>query len=90
MYNKNDQKKIIATKEYNKIHIGMATILLSPILGSLLFYIYVNFVGSLISTVSASEIFWFSCILSVAILGIAMVIVGCTEKSLKDENTLVK
>lgn len=88
MEHHNNQKQTLVNKEYNKINIGIATIVLSPVLGSLLFYVYVNFVGSMISTDSAAEMFWFSCIFAVAILGIAIVIVGCNEKILKHRSTI--
>lgn len=56
-------------------------------LGSLLFYVYAILVGRMISTDSAVSMFWFSYIFTVAILGIAILIVGCNEKTLKHKNT---
>lgn len=88
MEQKNNKKQEIDNKKYDKISIGIATIVLSPILGSLLFYGYVNLVGRMISTDSAVEMFWFSCIFAVAILGIATVMIGCNEKMLKHKNII--
>jgi hypothetical protein len=84
----NNQKQVIENKEFNKIYIGMAIILLSPVLGSLLFYPYTGIVGQMISTNSAVDVFWFSCIIAVAILGMAMVVVGCNEKTIKDKSKI--
>lgn len=88
MEHQNNQKQALENKKYHKIGIGIAIIVLSPVLGSLLFYVYINFVGRMISRDSAVEMFWFSCIFAVAILGIAIVIVGCNEKTLKHKNAV--
>ncbi|MBE6067849.1 MAG: hypothetical protein E7211_09180 [Clostridium lundense] len=86
MDRENNKKQSMGNKEYDKIYIGIAIIASSPVLGSFLFYGYTIFVGRMISTDSAAETFWFSCIFAVAILGLATVIVGCNEKTLKHKN----
>ncbi|WP_027626516.1 hypothetical protein [Clostridium lundense] len=70
-----------------KINYGIAIILLSPLLGSLLFYIYSIIIGFMISTDGEVEMFWFSCIFVMALLGLALVLVGCNEKTLHKHNS---
>lgn len=62
-----------------KIYIGIAIIILSPLFGTLLYNIYIALVGGMISTDRAVEMFWFSCIFVMALLGIAIVFIGCNE-----------
>lgn len=88
MEHQNNPKQALGNKKYHKIGIGIAVIVLSPVLGSLLFYVYINFIGTILSKDSAAEMFWFSCIFAVAILGLAIVIVGCNEKMLKHKNAV--
>ncbi|MGE5627910.1 MAG: hypothetical protein ACM3X7_07305 [Solirubrobacterales bacterium] len=66
-----------------KIKMGLIIILLSPLIGSLLFFIYSIFVGYLIGEANAASIFFFSCILIVAFTGIALVIIGCNDKAIE-------
>ena len=68
-----------------KIAKGLVIIILSPLLGTLLFLIYQFFTGMLMSTDGAVQMFWFSCILAMAILGIAVVLVGCNDKIIEQE-----
>ncbi|MEQ8156101.1 MAG: hypothetical protein ABRQ25_14620 [Clostridiaceae bacterium] len=77
-----DLGKIIMS-EQEKINKGLIIIILSPLLGSLLFYIYSNFIGWMISTNETVAMVWFGCILAMAILGLAMVLVGCNEKNIE-------
>ncbi|MDD7796039.1 hypothetical protein [Clostridium sp. 'White wine YQ'] len=65
----------------SKITIGLVLIILSPVLGVLLFSSYCGFVGYTISTDMGVAVFMFSCILAVALLGLALVLVGISEKS---------
>ena len=37
-------------------------------------------------TDSAVEMFWFSCIFAIVILGLAIVLVGCNEKLIQHKN----
>lgn len=84
---KNNDKEIIM-QVTNKINIGLALIILSPLVGSLLFKIYTGFVGSMISTNAEVDMFWFACILATIVTGIAMVLVGCTaNKAVNNSNT---
>jgi len=62
-----------------KINIGLAIIVLSPLFGTILFYIYKELVGGMISTDGAIEMFWFSCILVMALLGIAIVFIASIQ-----------
>lgn len=75
----------LAKNGQGKIDKGLVIIILSPLLGSLLFLIYTIFTGWLISTDGAVQMFWFSCILVMAIFGIAIVLVGCNEKIIEQE-----
>lgn len=88
MEKESSYKQIMENKEDTKVYIGIGIIILSPVIGSLLFQFYVNFVGSMIYTNSAVNMFWLSCIFVVAVLGIAMVLIGCNEKSIKHKNTI--
>ncbi|SHJ99506.1 hypothetical protein SAMN02745163_03026 [Clostridium cavendishii DSM 21758] len=54
----------------NKIFIVIGLILFSPLIGTLLFHIYSYIIGFLISTNITVNMIWFSCILSVNIIGI--------------------
>jgi hypothetical protein len=78
----------VENKIQKKIYIGMIIIILSPLLGSLLFQLYIEIVGSMISTNGAADMFWFSCILVIAILGMATVLIGCNEKAIKQKNEI--
>lgn len=78
MEEKNIEKEIV-TKMTNKINIGIALIILSPLLGSFLFRIYEGFIGSMISTINEADMLWVTCILAAVIAGIAMVLAGCSE-----------
>lgn len=83
---KNIMNKLNLPKDgQKKIENGLAIIILSPLLGSLLFYIYSFVIGSLISTDGAVAMFWFSCILIIAILGTAIILVGCNDKIIEQE-----
>lgn len=73
-------------KKYSKIYIGIATILLSPVIGLFLFYAYINFVSIMLKTDSTFDMFLFSCIFAVAIFGLSIVIIGCNEKQLQHKN----
>ena len=75
----NNYEKEIIRKLKNKVNMGIALIILSPLLGSLLSRIYTIFVGSMIFTDTEADMFWFSCILATIITGVVMVLVGCHE-----------
>ncbi len=63
----------------NKIYAGLTVILLSPLLGAILFEIFTNIVGQMIATDGAVEMFWFSCIFATVLFGISLVLFGCAE-----------
>jgi hypothetical protein len=75
-------KQDLIDKGQRKIYTGIVVIVLSPILGSLSFLLYVRFVGRMISTDGQVEMLWFSSIVATAVLGIATVLVGCNEKAI--------
>jgi hypothetical protein len=79
---------IVIDKGLIKIYIGIAIIIFSPLLGTLLFNSYINAVGSMISTDGAIEMFWFSCILAMIVLGIVPVIIGCIEKVIEHKGKI--
>ncbi|WP_238883359.1 hypothetical protein [Clostridium sp. YIM B02551] len=64
----------------SKVTIGLVLIILSPALGALLFSVYLGFAGYTISTDMGVSVFMFSCILAVALFGLALVLVGISEK----------
>ena len=86
----NNEKHTIENKGYIKICIGIVIIVLSPLIGTLLFYPYSILLSTLMRTDGAIEMFWLSCILSIAILGLSIVFVGCNEKLLQHKNTVNK
>ena len=73
---------IIRNPSISKITIGLALIILSPVLGELLFSVYPGFA---ISTDMGVAAFMFSCIFAVALFGLALVLVGISEKQNKKE-----
>lgn len=63
-----------------KINLGIGIIILSPLLGVLLFNCYILIVGHLISTNNGVFLFWLICTLVIALLGISITIIGCFDK----------
>ena len=76
----------IENKGYIKICVGIATIILSPLIGTLLYYLYSSLIGTMMRTDSAVDMFWFSCIFTIVISGLAIVLVGCNEKLIQHRN----
>jgi hypothetical protein len=71
----------------NKHYIGIAVIILSPLLGSILFLFYGNIINIMISnTDGAMGALWGSCILVTAMLGIVIVLIDCCEKIVNSRN----
>jgi Isopentenyldiphosphate isomerase len=66
----------------SKIIIGLALIILSPVLGEALVYIYPGFV---VSTDIGVAAFLLGCILAVALFGLAIVLIEISEKQSKRE-----
>lgn len=71
---------------HNKMKWGIIIILLSPLLGSLVFSIYIHFVRFVIYSHVETAMFWFSCILIISLIGISLVLIGCSERVLKKLN----
>jgi hypothetical protein len=63
--------------EHKKISTGLIIIILSPLLGTLLFYAYSIIVGFMLCSDIAIAVFWFSCILAIALLGVMIVLIDC-------------
>lgn len=82
---KNNEKELV-TKITNKINIGLALIILSPLVGSLLFYIY----GGLVGSIPTSDMLWVTCVLTTIITGISMVLIGCSENKLANKSNTNK
>lgn len=75
-----------ATKITNKINIGLALIILSPLVSSLLFYLY----GGLVGSIPTSDMLWVTCVLATIITGISMVSIGCSENKLVNKSNTNK
>ena len=71
--------KKLKDEGYPKIKVGLFIIILSPLLGSLLFYIYSLIIGFLISTDGQLEMLWVMCILVMALFGVTLVLTDYME-----------